>query len=372
MKKILILAIFVNMVPVFSQKLDSSNAIWDNKTNSWVVFDLKKSQATLYRKDGSKYANGKAIVAEHLPDGRPSGFIMTGKWKSWYPDGKLLENLVYNEKGFLHGNQVGYHKNGKILYRAYAENGFYHGKILVFDDKGKICGEQDWDHGNLISLNNSEIIYEDIQRPKIIPVDARYDRENKGWVFHDEDTEDFRGWYNNGEKMFLGKMSKDKIQYGKITEWYKNGNISKEGECVEGKPDGHWKIYSEDGKLSFEEIYRNGELIDRIFPDAPKRAPNIPVSALWIEDEKIWTYNRGGFNVWYYPDGIKKAEGRMLSQGKLDGLWNYWLNNGKRQATILFKNGEADGETICYDENEKPILKIIYKDGKKIKEEPIK
>jgi membrane associated rhomboid family serine protease len=49
--------------------------------------------------------------------------------------------------------------------------------------------------------------------------------------------------------------------YGKRTQWHPNGLIAEEGNYVNGRRDGIWKGFHEDGTQYYEEMYRDNELI---------------------------------------------------------------------------------------------------------------
>jgi antitoxin component YwqK of YwqJK toxin-antitoxin module len=49
--------------------------------------------------------------------------------------------------------------------------------------------------------------------------------------------------------------------YGKRTQWHPNGVIAEEGNYVNGRRDGIWKGFHEDGTPYYEEMYRDNELI---------------------------------------------------------------------------------------------------------------
>ena len=48
---------------------------------------------------------------------------------------------------------------------------------------------------------------------------------------------------------------------GKITKWHSNGQIAEEGNYVNGRRDGYWKGFHDDGTPYYEELYRDNSLI---------------------------------------------------------------------------------------------------------------
>ena len=49
---------------------------------------------------------------------------------------------------------------------------------------------------------------------------------------------------------------------GFSTIWYENGQKRIEGNYKDGKPDGLWIKYREDGTEVFRQTFKNGELVD--------------------------------------------------------------------------------------------------------------
>ena len=54
---------------------------------------------------------------------------------------------------------------------------------------------------------------------------------------------------------------KNGVKYGVETSWYKNGQIMKKGNFIDGKEDGKMTLWNEDGTISSEVIYKDGECI---------------------------------------------------------------------------------------------------------------
>lgn len=68
-------------------------------------------------------------------------------------------------------------------------------------------------------------------------------------------------YYCNGQKRNEFTLNKV-IAVGPYFEWYENGNKMKEGNYDDrGQETGHWKYYSEEGKLIKEEEWKAGKLL---------------------------------------------------------------------------------------------------------------
>ena len=113
----------------------------------------------------------------------------------------------------------------------------------------------------------------------------------------------------NGDTLRVEKpLDKLKMEW----EYYENGQMEKEGTYIDGKRDGKWTYYNEDGSLIGERIYKDGE---------------------------IWN----GFVVYYNENGKIKKE-KNYKDGELDGYekeYTYYENG-----QISFERNLKDGE-LC-------------------------
>ncbi len=76
-----------------------------------------------------------------------------------------------------------------------------------------------------------------------------------------------------------------------------------------------------------------------------------------------------GYNIFYYPNGVKSSEGNMRS-GQPDGYWKTYHENGTLKSEGNRKEFLLDSTWKFYDESGKIVLLINYlkglKDGKRI------
>ena len=73
-------------------------------------------------------------------------------------------------------------------------------------------------------------------------------------------------WYDNGQKMYEGYYNGldkwgDPQLDGLYTGWYDNGQKRSYGTYNVGKKDGEWTYWYKNGQKMEEEIYKDGELI---------------------------------------------------------------------------------------------------------------
>ena len=70
----------------------------------------------------------------------------------------------------------------------------------------------------------------------------------------------------------------------------------------------------------------------------------------------------GKWMLWY-ENGQKEKEG-TLKDGKENGLWTSWNKNGQKKSEIHYKDGKLDGLYTKWYENGQKEKEGTYKDGK--------
>jgi antitoxin component YwqK of YwqJK toxin-antitoxin module len=123
---------------------------------------------------------------------------------------------------------------------------------------------------------------------------------------------------------------------GPYEEYYESGNIFNrkifiEGYKKNGKLDGLFKIYSENGKILQEKNYENGELI-------------------------------GSYKE-YFENGIIKIKGNYLNN-ELEGLVEVYYNNRRIKEKQNFKNGKLNGLIKLYNKSGRLSEEAEYKEDK--------
>ena len=138
-------------------------------------------------------------------------------------------------------------------------------------------------------------------------------------------------WYENGQKKWEGTYKDGKI----VEEWtfhydyYENGQKKEEGTYKKnGKKDGKWTSWHENGKKTIEGTYKDGK--------------------------------KDGLETRWYENGQKELEG-TYKDGEFDGLWTGWHENGQNSWYSTYKDGEFDGLTTGWYENGQKKYEITWK-----------
>jgi hypothetical protein len=126
------------------------------------------------------------------------------------------------------------------------------------------------------------------------------------------------------------------------------------GLYKDGKVEGIWEYYYENGNLKRKELYKNGELVKKLPLDEMKI--NKPLNR--TDDNGL----KQGY--WEYYD---KSSGLLNSKGfykdnKPDGKWEFYLFGNLSQKGS-YKNNKKDGVWETYSGSGNLISRVLYKDG---------
>ena len=149
-----------------------------------------------------------------------------------------------------------------------------------------------------------------------------------------QNDEPYSGWvrimYESGQVEELTRL-KDGKEDGPWTTWHQNGQKASEGTFKDGKLDGLVTMWDTTGKKHEESTYEAGEL-------------HGPSTSWWPDGKKSAesTYQAGGLHgpaKSWYENGQKKSES-TYREGKRDGLRTYWHESGRKQAEGTYKDGQ--------------------------------
>jgi len=125
-----------------------------------------------------------------------------------------------------------------------------------------------------------------------------------------------------GEEVTMNDLvERDGLHYKKFTDVPFDGKVTgkEQGSFKDGKKDGPWVRYHDNGELWSKGTYKNGEW------DGP------------------WNY--------YHDNGGLKRKG-TYKDGEEEGLWVSYRDNGQLWTKGTFKNGKLDGVTKHFQQDE--------------------
>ena len=214
---------------------------------------------------------------------------------------------------------------------------------------------------------------------------------------------EYNEWHEDGSKKTV-RNYKDGKSSGISTTWYKNGKIETFAEFKDGLWNGEYNAWYDNGNKMYEIFFKNnkrhGTRIDYHPNGKPSELKNY-INGLQVGEYKVWNdnekllidnmyddtgkaikikqYNNSGYlelEKILLNDGIYELKRYYESTGKLhyrvmmiDGKWNgeytsYW-NNGNICTKCYYKNDKLDGEWEYWNQDGTLKEKIIYKYGEK-------
>jgi len=79
--------------------------------------------------------------------------------------------------------------------------------------------------------------------------------------YHDGKQEgEWKTWYENGQRSAIDHF-RDGVQDGAHLSWYDNGQPAAQGTYVKGKREGTWKRWDPNGFRNWDEVYKNDRKI---------------------------------------------------------------------------------------------------------------
>jgi uncharacterized protein len=206
-------------------------------------------------------------------------------------------------------------------------------------------------------------------------------------------------FYENGAKSSEGTMRDGKAD-GYWKNYYKNGNLKIEGNRKNFQLDSVWKFYSEKGKVTKSVSYLEGKKNGYTFNYDTSQ--HVSSKELFVNDIKqgnsftyypsgktklLMPYLKGkpdGYAYEYSEDSvvisIMKYQGGILASvdrlnrkdenGKKQGVWKEFYEDGRLKEEKKFKDGEIDGYVKSYDKKGDLSNTEKFSNGKQIKNAP--
>jgi uncharacterized protein len=206
-------------------------------------------------------------------------------------------------------------------------------------------------------------------------------------------------FYENGAKSSEGTMRDGKAD-GYWKNYYKNGNLKIEGNRKNFQLDSVWKFYSEKGKVTKSVSYLEGKKNGYTFNYDTSQ--HVSSKELFVNDIKqgnsftyypsgktklLMPYLKGkpdGYAYEYSEDSvvisIMKYQGGILASvdrlnrkdenGKKQGVWKEFYEDGRLKEEKKFKDGEIDGYVKSYDKKGNLSNTEKFSNGKQIKNAP--
>jgi antitoxin component YwqK of YwqJK toxin-antitoxin module len=186
-----------------------------------------------------KYPNGNVMYDGFFKNGNPAG-----EFKRYYEDKTLKSVLVFNTDG-AEATAVLYYPNGFVASRGKYVNQLKEGKWQFFSptSKDKIVCEEEYLHNKRSGL--SVVFYADSTIAE--KINYKNDLKNGEWL----------KYYQNGALILKTFYVNGKLN-GKFEAFFDNGKPEFIGQYKNDLKDGLWIIYKKDGSQRFRTEYISG------------------------------------------------------------------------------------------------------------------
>ena len=166
---------------------------------------------------------------------------------------------------------------------------------------------------------------------KYLPAIEEEQLKNVNGKFCDKDGKLFSGRTKRASEEYTDIYSYKNGELDGLNVIYYKNNIKEIGHWKDGKQNGLFQMYTEDGILIDSGTFKNGE--------------------------------RDGLTEQFYNDIGKLRVSANYKNGVLDGKFKAYYPNGNLQGEVIYKNGEMNGEYKEYNENKSIRLFGNYKNN---------
>jgi len=185
-------------------------------------------------------------------------------------------------------------------------------------------------------------------------------------------------YFDNGQLKERTTYANDKPE-GKSQGWFDNGIMSVEGMYKNGEQEGEWKYFYYSGLPSKTVPFKAGKVNGKV--TGYTISSDLSYIAHYVDDkeqgELVYYYMNGkvknstvytageanGKYREYYYNGQLKTEGNFAA-GKKTGLWKQYHQNGKLSEESNYNEGELEGDQKVYYDNGQLMNTFFYKKGK--------
>lgn len=218
-------------------------------------------------------------------------------------DGKLKEGewKVYFESGELKevGNYEGNKREG--VWETFFEDGVLRGEIEYTNDHGRYT---EYYHSGKVMAEGPKAGIRNVGLWRYY-AEADGSLQSEGEFVDGRKNGAWKLFYPSGEVAAVGSYVNDEMN-GEWTYYHEGGAVSSTGQYMEGKRNGYWTAFNRDGTKSSEATYHEGS---------------------------------GEYRE-YYADGSLKIKGNIVD-GRKHGKWQYFFKDGKLEGQCEFKEGKG-------------------------------
>ena len=285
----------------------------------------------------------------------------SGPWVEYYENGQLKVKGEY-KMGIENGKWVSHYENGQLYWKGNYEKMAREGEWLYYDTRGTLITKENYDYktktaerlwyyssGQLES--KLKLIHEEPLRRSL------YSMEGELSEYYENGQLKRKGNYNNVDKENERNPINMDLKYEGIT-W---GLHIKNFKWEEGYKEGEWQEYYANGQLASTGIYKKGKKIGDWLYYKEDGKPVVDSSKFFYVAKVSSDIPDNYTGIWkYYENGKLKRHGD-LKDGKHDGEWLSYTEDGKLKDKENYVNGKLKFK-INYI-NEKVVKECYYENG---------
>ena len=168
-------------------------------------------------------------------------------------------------------------------------------------------------------------------------------------------------FWSDGLSKFVDGEYKDNVRTGTRRYYHANGQLAREVKLIDGKPDGAWPRFREDGSKEMEVSYKSGKR------DGTWKIYTSPQTGGDAKGSKGSTKSPAP-KAEAKPEKKGPPESRLLTEGaykegRRDGAWITYHSNGQKAVESNFKADRKDGKEATWYPSGKKMLEAEYKNG---------
>ena len=316
-----------------------------------------------------------------------------GDWKEYNTRGQLTKIVTFSKGKVIKVENPGavrdsiiYHANGRVMLQGRTNAGLRDGEWKEYDLKGKLIKITTYDFGDIVSQKNPGAIeeitlYHDNGRVKASGIINNQKRDGVWKFFNTRGIHTTSTTYSNGKIIkTVSKIGKDtpKLREGTAVTYHDNGRIKEQGKYSKGKKNGEWREFDTRGKLTKIKIYDKGKIVHEQSPGKVKPFVSYHDNGRIKEKGMKKNGKRDGEWLLYNKNGkiirtTQYLSGEIVNKNnsELVGPVTNYFDNGFIKEEGILNDGKRDGVWKIYDEEGSHIQNIIYAKGKMLKKEKI-
>lgn len=335
------------------------------------IFVLVLLNTPAFGQDGFvqyRYENGVVSSEGTMRQGKPDGY-----WKTYYPDGSI--KTEGNRKNFqLDSTWIFYRSNKSVERIITYREGIKNGLESTFDENGKRLEDCLLENG--IRNSQAKRYYPEGPLRQILIYENN--KEEGRSTEYDRDGRIITEYvYRNGFVYSEERINRYDINAKRTGVWrdlFPNGQLKEEGMWLNGLRNGVFKFFDDKGKLLKLEKYEDGLLVidEAATAMLDIRKEFYPSGKVHLEGTYRDGKRQGNFREYdeqgneiggqLYDGDIKIGEGRIDSLGRRVGAWKLFHPNGVTKAVGNYVNGKRDGAWVYFYENGKTEQKGSFKE----------